>query len=144
MGVVTRDPASLAPAPPANALDVVDRSWVLSGCNLFENGRVVLEDYGHDLDDLDDGDRVGVCRHKNVRLWLGFLVAVVVWPWVIDCVALAGRSGVLRQLDGAGRCGDGRAARRLRRRRPLRQVRPGHHRRYPARGAPHRRPRRRF
>lgn len=38
----------------------------MSGCNLFENGKKIIEDYGPDLDELNDGDRVGVMRTKEV------------------------------------------------------------------------------
>jgi hypothetical protein len=38
----------------------------LSGSNLFENGKIVVEDYGPDLDELNDGDRVGVMRTREV------------------------------------------------------------------------------
>ena len=88
IGVMTADPASLQPAP-HNALDVVNKSWVflltnsifitttppltvvyihqvLSGCNLFENGKIIVEDYGPDLDELNETDRVGVMRTAEV------------------------------------------------------------------------------
>lgn len=39
---------------------------ILSGCNLFENGKIIVEDYGPDLDELDEGDRVGVMRTSEV------------------------------------------------------------------------------
>lgn len=87
--MVTQDPATLTPAP-SNALDILNKSWVpifvrfciyhlilskkfsqvLSGCNLFENGKKIIEDYGPDLDELNDGDRVGVMRTKEVDFFL--------------------------------------------------------------------------
>ena len=41
---------------------------VLSGCNLFENGKIIVEDYGPNLDELSEGDRVGVMRTSEVCL----------------------------------------------------------------------------
>lgn len=39
---------------------------VLSGCNLFENGKIIVEDYGPNLDELSEGDRVGIMRTSEV------------------------------------------------------------------------------
>ena len=39
---------------------------MLSGCNVYENGKSLVENYGSDLDELNEGDRVGVMRTREV------------------------------------------------------------------------------
>ncbi|XP_015908035.1 neuralized-like protein 4 [Parasteatoda tepidariorum] len=49
---------------PSSATNLRDGSWVMSGSSIMENGKSILEDYGHDLDDLSEGDSVGVMRTR--------------------------------------------------------------------------------
>lgn len=45
---------------------------MVSGCSVLRDGRSVLEEYGQDLDQLGEGDRVGVERTAvgELRLWV--------------------------------------------------------------------------
>ncbi|XP_013911588.1 PREDICTED: neuralized-like protein 4 [Thamnophis sirtalis] len=47
-------------------------SWIISGCSVLRDGRSILEEYGQDLDQLGEGDRVGIQRTANgeLRLWV--------------------------------------------------------------------------
>ncbi|KAH1187930.1 hypothetical protein KIL84_015130 [Mauremys mutica] len=47
-------------------------SWVVSGCSVLRDGRSILEEYGQDLDQLGEGDRVGIQRTAagELRLWV--------------------------------------------------------------------------
>lgn len=40
----------------------------MSGTSILEDGKSYLEDYGHDLDELSEGDSVGVMRSSNGEL----------------------------------------------------------------------------
>lgn len=57
---------------PSSATGLKGGSWVVSGCSVLRDGRSVLEEYGQDLDQLVEGDRVGVERTATgeLRLWV--------------------------------------------------------------------------
>lgn len=57
---------------PSSATGLKGGSWVVSGCSVLRDGRSVLEEYGQDLDQLVEGDRVGVERTASgeLRLWV--------------------------------------------------------------------------
>lgn len=50
---------------PSSATNLREGSWVLSGTSILEDGKSQLEEYGHDLDELSEGDTVGVMRTAN-------------------------------------------------------------------------------
>ncbi|XP_054716329.1 neuralized-like protein 4 [Uloborus diversus] len=60
IGVTNLDPAVLD--FPSSATNLREGSWVMSGSSILEDGKSHLEDYGLDLDELDEGDTVGVKR----------------------------------------------------------------------------------
>lgn len=70
IGVTALDPSVLD--FPSSATGLKGGSWVVSGCSVLRDGRSVLEEYGQDLDQLGEGDRVGVERTAagELRLWV--------------------------------------------------------------------------
>ncbi|XP_068960104.1 neuralized-like protein 4 [Petaurus breviceps papuanus] len=70
IGVTALDPGVLD--FPSSATGLKGGSWVVSGCSVLRDGRSVLEEYGQDLDQLGEGDRVGVERTAagELRLWV--------------------------------------------------------------------------
>lgn len=64
------DPAALD--FPSSATGLKGGSWIVSGCSVLRDGRSVLEEYGRDLDQLAEGDRVGIQRssHGDLHLWV--------------------------------------------------------------------------
>lgn len=58
IGVTSLDPAGLD--FPSSATGLKGGSWIVSGCSVLRDGRSVLEEYGRDLDQLSEGDRVGI------------------------------------------------------------------------------------
>lgn len=70
IGVTALDPSVLD--FPSSATGLKGGSWVVSGCSVLKDGRSVLEEYGQDLDQLGEGDRVGVERTAagELRLWV--------------------------------------------------------------------------
>lgn len=58
IGVTALDPACLD--FPSSATGLKGGSWIVSGCSVLRDGRSVLEEYGRDLDQLAEGDRVGI------------------------------------------------------------------------------------
>ncbi|XP_012042103.3 neuralized-like protein 4 isoform X2 [Ovis aries] len=70
IGVTALDPNVLD--FPSSATGLKGGSWVVSGCSVLRDGRSVLEEYGQDLDQLGEGDRVGVERTAagELRLWV--------------------------------------------------------------------------
>ncbi|XP_064408911.1 LOW QUALITY PROTEIN: neuralized-like protein 4 [Latimeria chalumnae] len=70
IGVTTLDPSALN--FPSSATGLKGGSWIISGCSVLRNGRSVLEEYGQDLDQLGEGDHVGVQRSANgeLHLWV--------------------------------------------------------------------------
>uniref|UniRef100_A0A8C8C7D8 Neuralized-like protein 4 n=1 Tax=Oncorhynchus tshawytscha TaxID=74940 RepID=A0A8C8C7D8_ONCTS len=70
IGVTSLDPAGLD--FPSSATGLKGGSWIVSGCSVLRDGRSVLEEYGRDLDQLSEGDRVGIQRstHGELHLWV--------------------------------------------------------------------------
>ncbi|XP_077021862.1 neuralized-like protein 4 isoform X3 [Tamandua tetradactyla] len=70
IGVTALDPSVLD--FPSSATGLKGGSWVVSGCSVLRDGRSVLEEYGQDLDQLGEGDHVGVERTAagELRLWV--------------------------------------------------------------------------
>jgi len=50
---------------PTSATGFHEGTWVMSGCSIMKDGHTTLDDYGQDLDQLAEGDRVGVLRTLN-------------------------------------------------------------------------------
>lgn len=90
------DPAALD--FPSSATGLKGGSWIVSGCSVLRDGRSVLEEYGRDLDQLAEGDRVGIQRSSRGELHL--------WVNGQDCGAAA--SGLPPKLwavvDLYGKC----------------------------------------
>uniref|UniRef100_A0A8C2CZI1 Neuralized-like protein 4 n=1 Tax=Cyprinus carpio TaxID=7962 RepID=A0A8C2CZI1_CYPCA len=70
IGVTALDPAGLE--FPSSATGLKGGSWIVSGCSVLKDGRSVLEEYGHDLDQLGEGDHVGIQRNGKgeLHLWV--------------------------------------------------------------------------
>lgn len=70
IGVTALDPAGLD--FPSSATGLKGGSWIVSGCSVLRDGRSVLEEYGRDLDQLAEGDRVGIQRSSrgDLHLWV--------------------------------------------------------------------------
>ncbi|KAI1898830.1 hypothetical protein AGOR_G00076390 [Albula goreensis] len=70
IGVTALDPAGLE--FPSSATGLKGGSWIVSGCSVLKDGRSVLEEYGRDLDQLGEGDRVGIQRsgRGELHLWV--------------------------------------------------------------------------
>ncbi|KAM4727460.1 LOW QUALITY PROTEIN: neuralized-like protein 4 [Rhinophrynus dorsalis] len=70
IGLTTQDPSFLD--FPSSATGLKGGSWIVSGCSVLEDGRSILEEYGQDLDQLGEGDRVGVQRTLSgeMHLWV--------------------------------------------------------------------------
>ncbi|XP_054850527.1 neuralized-like protein 4 [Eublepharis macularius] len=70
IGVTALDPNLLD--FPSSATGLKGGSWIISGCSVLRDGRSILEEYGQDLDQLGEGDRVGIQRTANgeLRLWV--------------------------------------------------------------------------
>uniref|UniRef100_A0A8C9ZFT9 Neuralized-like protein 4 n=1 Tax=Sander lucioperca TaxID=283035 RepID=A0A8C9ZFT9_SANLU len=70
IGVTALDPAALD--FPSSATGLKGGSWIVSGCSVLRDGRSVLEEYGRDLDQLAEGDRVGIQRSSRgeLHLWV--------------------------------------------------------------------------
>ena len=46
----------------------------MSGTSVLKDGRAIIEDYGYDLDNLVEGDRVGVVRTIQVSSKLDYCI----------------------------------------------------------------------
>uniref|UniRef100_A0A671PAT7 Neuralized-like protein 4 n=1 Tax=Sinocyclocheilus anshuiensis TaxID=1608454 RepID=A0A671PAT7_9TELE len=70
IGVTALDPAGLE--FPSSATGLKGGSWIVSGCSVLKDGRSVLEEYGRDLDQLGEGDHVGIQRNGKgeLHLWV--------------------------------------------------------------------------
>ncbi|XP_074839129.1 neuralized-like protein 4 isoform X2 [Carettochelys insculpta] len=70
IGVTALDPDHLD--FPSSATGLKGGSWIVSGCSVLRDGRSILEEYGQDLDQLGEGDRVGVQRTPagELHLWV--------------------------------------------------------------------------
>ena len=60
IGVSTFDPSSLS--FPTSATGFREGTWVMSGSSILKDGHAIIEEYGRDLDQLSESDRVGVLR----------------------------------------------------------------------------------
>ena len=60
IGVSTCDPNNLN--FPTSATGFREGTWVMSGSSILKDGHSIIEEYGRDLDQLSEGDRVGVLR----------------------------------------------------------------------------------
>lgn len=96
IGLTALDPAVLE--FPSSATGLKGGSWIVSGCSVLRDGRSVLEEYGRDLDQLVEGDQVGIQRSSRGELHL--------WVNGQDCGAAA--SGLPPKLwavvDLYGKC----------------------------------------
>jgi neuralized-like protein 4 len=63
VGLTTCDPINLV--FPTSATGFREGTWVMSGCSIMKDGHTVLDEYGQDLDQLAEGDRVGVMRSAS-------------------------------------------------------------------------------
>lgn len=63
IGVTSCDPMNLS--FPTSATGFHEGTWVMSGCSIMKDGHTTLDEYGQDLDQLAEGDRVGVMRTSN-------------------------------------------------------------------------------
>eukprot|EP00061_Rhincodon_typus_P017867 g46769.t1 len=70
IGVTALDPSTLD--FPSSATGLKGGSWIISGCSVLRDGRSVLEEYGQDLDQLSEGDKVGIQRTAGgeLHLWV--------------------------------------------------------------------------
>lgn len=68
IGVTTCDPENVV--FPTSATGFREGTWVLSGCSVMRDGHTVVDEYGQDLDQLCEGDRVGVLRITDGTLHL--------------------------------------------------------------------------
>ncbi|XP_043229650.1 neuralized-like protein 4 isoform X2 [Amphibalanus amphitrite] len=66
IGVTTHGPTDLE--YPSTMTNVRSGTWMMTGNGVMHNGTAVLDDYGHNLDRLKVGDRVGVTVHEDGRL----------------------------------------------------------------------------
>lgn len=53
---------------PTSATGFREGTWVLSGCSVMRDGHTIVEEYGQDLDQLSEGDHVGVMRTADGTL----------------------------------------------------------------------------
>ena len=58
IGVTTCDPNNLR--IPTSATGFREGTWVMSGCSILKDGHTVIEEYGQDLDQLNENDKVHV------------------------------------------------------------------------------------
>ncbi|XP_070207113.1 neuralized-like protein 4 isoform X3 [Littorina saxatilis] len=61
IGITTCNPDTLT--LPLSATGLRDGTWVMSGTSVLRDGHTATEEYGRDLDQLKEGDRVGVMRN---------------------------------------------------------------------------------
>ena len=66
IGVTTGNPDSLEIPPSATGLK--NGSWLMSGKTVLKDGSSLLKDYGQDLDELNEGDIIGVQRQTDNSL----------------------------------------------------------------------------
>ncbi|EDO39598.1 predicted protein [Nematostella vectensis] len=60
IGVTTANPSMIE--IPSSATGLKNGYWIMSGMSVVKNGTAILDSYGTDLDELTEGDRVGVRR----------------------------------------------------------------------------------
>ena len=62
VGVTCCDPNTIDVPFPSSATELREGTWIMSGNSILKDGRSINENYGTDLDKLEEGDRVGVLR----------------------------------------------------------------------------------
>ena len=62
VGVTCCDPNAIETPFPSSATELREGTWIMSGNSVLKDGRSINENYGTDLDKLEEGDRVGVLR----------------------------------------------------------------------------------
>jgi len=62
VGVTCCDPNGIETPFPSSATELREGTWIMSGNSVLKDGRSINENYGTDLDKLEEGDRVGVLR----------------------------------------------------------------------------------
>ena len=62
MGITQCDPNMLEVPFPSSATELREGTWIMSGNSILRDGRSINENYGTDLDKLEEGDKVGVLR----------------------------------------------------------------------------------
>jgi neuralized-like protein 4 len=65
IGVTSCDPNTLETPFPSSATELRQGSWIMSGNSILKDGRSVNENYGTDLDKLEENDRVGVLKTSS-------------------------------------------------------------------------------
>ncbi|XP_014472796.1 PREDICTED: neuralized-like protein 4 isoform X2 [Dinoponera quadriceps] len=66
IGVVEYDPESIE--LPSCAMNLRHGSWIMTGSGIFRDGDRIVEMYGMDLNDLEEGNTLGVMRTSNHEL----------------------------------------------------------------------------
>lgn len=66
IGVTTGDPSVME--IPSSSTGLKNGSWIMSGMSILKDGSSFVEEYGQDLDELKEGDRVGVERKTHGSL----------------------------------------------------------------------------
>lgn len=64
IGVTECDPETLE--IPSCAINLRHGSWIMTGSGIVHDGERIVEVYGKDLNDLEEGDTLGVMRTPNV------------------------------------------------------------------------------
>lgn len=64
IGVTECDPETLE--IPSCAINLRHGSWTMTGCGIVHDGDRIVDVYGTDLNDLEEGNTVGVMRTSNV------------------------------------------------------------------------------
>lgn len=67
IGVTTCDPRTVE--IPSSAAGLKNGSWIMSGASVLRDGSALLDEYGRDLDELNEGDVVGVQRQIDGTLY---------------------------------------------------------------------------
>lgn len=105
IGVTTLDPSTLT--FPSSATNLREGSWVMSGTGVLQDGQPLVEEYGTDLDQLGEGDRVGVMRTSAGELQFFVngrsqgVAASRVPPHLYAVVDLYGKCAQISIVDGA-------------------------------------------
>ncbi|GAB6019762.1 Neuralized-like protein 4 [Chamberlinius hualienensis] len=66
IGVTTIDPLTVE--FPSSVVDLRE-SWIMSGTSVLKDGKRIVEDYGQNLDSLDEGSKVGVMKTTHGELY---------------------------------------------------------------------------
>lgn len=63
IGVTTANPSNID--IPSSAAGLKNGYWIMSGVSVIKDGVTILDNYGRDLDELSEGDLVGVSRRAD-------------------------------------------------------------------------------